>query len=208
MYLSTVAQPNGSCWTSALTPLLGLLTLTLGATRFRRAAKERSGLAESRQGRTAAQVCANLGVAALAAVFLSIPALHTAALLAISTAFVEATADTLSSELGQAFLGSRTFLLTTGQSVPPGTDGGISLPGTLTGILGGLLVAAASAWALRLTWRGMLLVWLAGIAGIFLDSFLGATLERRGWLGNNAVNFFSSLFAALLAAVLATTLRL
>jgi len=30
---------------------------------------------------------------------------------------------------------------------------------------------------------------------------LGATVERRGWLGNDLVNFSSTLFAAVLAAV-------
>ncbi len=203
MYLATVTQPHGSCWASALSPLILLLMLTLLATRFRRAVKEQSGLAEDRRGRSASQVCANLGVAAMAADFRAIPAFHHLALLGLSAAFAEATADTLSSEFGQAMPGSRTVLLTTGQLVTPGTDGGISLLGTLTGSMGGLLVATACAWALRLDWKEMLLVWLCGVAGIFFDSWLGATLERRGWLGNNAVNFCSTLFSALLATVLA-----
>jgi uncharacterized membrane protein len=41
----------------------------------------------------------------------------------------------------------------------------------------------------------------AGICGLFFDSFLGATVERRGWIGNDLVNFASTLFAAALAAV-------
>jgi uncharacterized membrane protein len=35
-----------------------------------------------------------------------------------------------------------------------------------------------------------------GIFGLFFDSLLGATLERRGWLNNDAVNFLSTASAA------------
>jgi uncharacterized membrane protein len=46
--------------------------------------------------------------------------------------------------------------------------------------------------------------WGAGVFGLFFDSLLGATLERRGWLNNDAVNFLSSGSAAAFAlAVLA-----
>ena len=41
--------------------------------------------------------------------------------------------------------------------------------------------------------------WLAGIFGLFFDSLLGATLERRGWINNDAVNFLSTLSAAMFA---------
>ena len=208
MYLATVSQPDGPIWRSALPPVFVLLTLTLLATRFRRAGKEQSHLAESRHGRTAAQVCANLGVAALCAAFLHVPLAHVAAQLALAAALVEAAADTLSSEIGQAFPGSRTLLLTTGQRVPAGTDGGVSLVGTVSGFAGGATVAATCVWALHSSWVGMLLAWAAGVAGIFFDSLLGATAERRGWLGNDAVNFLSTLFAALCAAAMAQLVRL
>ncbi len=206
VYLATVTQPRGSLWTTALPPLVLLLVLTLLATRFRRRSKEQSGLAEGRQGRSAAQVCANLGAASLAAALIPVPETHRLALLALSACFVEATADTLSSEIGQA-LQSQTFFLTTGRCVPPGTNGAISLPGTLTGILGGLLVALACQHALRLTLHGMLLAWLAGIAGIFFDSLLGATLERQRLMGNNVVNFCSTVFAAALAGLAGIWIR-
>jgi uncharacterized membrane protein len=38
-----------------------------------------------------------------------------------------------------------------------------------------------------------------GVFGLFFDSLLGATLERRGWLNNDAVNFLSTASAAVFA---------
>jgi uncharacterized membrane protein len=37
---------------------------------------------------------------------------------------------------------------------------------------------------------------LAGFVGMLFDSLLGATLQRPGRLGNDAVNFLSTVFAA------------
>jgi uncharacterized protein (TIGR00297 family) len=206
LYLATVSQPNGPWWATAVSPLALLLVLTLLATRFRRSNKEKEGLAEDRQGRSASQVCANLGMAALAASMTAVPGARTLALLAMTASLVETTADTLSSELGQAVRG-RTILLTTGQIVPPGTDGGISVSGTLAGISGGLLVALAGQISLHLSWRRMLVAWMAGLAGLFFDSLLGATLERRGLFGNNAVNFCSTVLAAGLAVIAGIWMR-
>jgi uncharacterized membrane protein len=36
----------------------------------------------------------------------------------------------------------------------------------------------------------------AGVAGLFFDSLLGATVERKGWINNDLVNFCSTAFAA------------
>ena len=193
-------------WQTPVWPLLALLVLTLSATRFGHARKEALGLGEGRHGRNAAQVTANLGIAALAAVALrfsvslATPAiLNTNALrLALVAALAEAAADTLSSELGEV-LGGEPRLLTTLRSVPAGTDGAISVAGTLAGVSAAAIVAAVAVPALSLTATQAGWVLLAAVAGLFVDSWLGAVLERRGLLNNDAVNFLSTFIAALLA---------
>jgi uncharacterized protein (TIGR00297 family) len=196
---------------SGLTPLVSLFLVTFLATRAGRQQKIKIGLAETRQGRSAAQVIANLSVAAICVSFRAIwivawePSfLHKVILMmdtACVAALVEATADTVSSEIGQAF-GGRPVMLLTLQHVDPGADGAVTLLGSLAGITSGVFVAAVGMWALRLRPSQAAIALLAGICGLFFDSFLGATVERRGWMGNDLVNFTSTLFAAILAAVL------
>jgi uncharacterized protein (TIGR00297 family) len=196
---------------SGLAPLIELFILTFAATRAGRLRKQRAGLAEPRRGRTASQILANLGAAAFttssagAFVILALDNLtHRTVFIPIAlpvmllAALTEATADTVSSEFGQAF-GGQPILITTLRPVPPGTDGAITLKGTLAGLLTASLVAAVSPWALRTSPKNTLIALAAGIAGLFFDSLLGATIERRGWLGNDLVNFLSTLFAAAVA---------
>jgi len=98
-------------------------------------------------------------------------------------------------------------MITTLRRVAPGTDGGVTAAGTLAGILAAAIVAAAGALTAFPGGLEMPLVACAGgIFGLFFDSLLGATLERRGWLGNDLVNFLStasaSAFTLLLLALL------
>ena len=194
-------------WRTALWPLLALLLLTLAATRFGRARKEKLGVAESRRGRTAAQVAANLGVAVLVGLQLTLARSSTppsifgshAMRMALASALAEAAADTLSSELGEV-LGGEPYLLTNFRRVSAGTDGAISFAGSLAGLSGVIVVTAVASFALGFTPAQAIIVAVSAIIGLFVDSFLGAVLERRGWLNNDAVNFLSTLASALLAA--------
>lgn len=192
---------------TALWALLALLLLTLAATRFGGARKRELGVAEGPRGRNAAQVAANLGPAVLASAafglasnFSYFGSIGPAAVhLAVGAALAEAAADTLSSEIGEV-VGGEPRLITTLRRVPAGTDGAISLDGTIAGLTGAGVVAAAATLAFGLTAQQGAVVALAAVAGLFIDSLLGAVMERRGWLNNDAVNFLSSLAAAVLAA--------
>ena len=204
--LMTGASGSRAEMRSGLSPLLALFVLTYLAGKIGRIKKRRSGMVagiaehrEAKHGRNAAQVLANLGVAGFASTFaLGYDQVGRAMLLAV---LAEATADTVSSEIGSAF-GGRPFLLTSLVRVEPGTDGAVSLTGTVAGIAGASLVVMLGAWAMRLETHPAGIALISGVAGLFFDSVLGATVERRGWLGNDLVNFSSTLFAALVAGIL------
>lgn len=191
-------------WNTGLWPLGVLLALTLLATRFGRKTKESLGIAEERHGRTAAQVVANIGIAAVCGVPLTLAAIFSTEpvsrvwLIGMVAALGEATADTVSSELGQV-LGGEPRLLTTMRRVPRGTDGAVTVIGTVCGVGGAAMVAAVAVPALRFGREEALIAWGCSVVGLFVDSLLGEWVERRGWLGNDAVNSLSTLAAALTA---------
>lgn len=165
-------------------------------TRLGYQSKELRGAAEARGGRRGAKnALANCGVALLCAFLAALAspeALHAAFVAALAAAF----ADTAESEVGQ-LAHSIPRLITTLQKVPPGTDGAVSVPGTLAGL------AVAGLTALFGLWIGLLespdvalLVAGASFSGTVADSLLGALAPR---LGNEATNVFCTLIAAVLA---------
>jgi uncharacterized protein (TIGR00297 family) len=185
----------------AFIALVAVFTTTWLATRFGYARKQRLGVAESRRGRDARQVLANLAVAAACAALFrwTLQSWATAAALAV---LAEVAADTVSSECGQAW-STHTYLVTNFRSVAAGTDGGISIAGTSAGIFAAIVTTVTAVAAHAISPLSSLAVVLGAIAGSFIDSLLGATLERRGILGNNSVNFISTLSAAVIASLVA-----
>jgi uncharacterized protein (TIGR00297 family) len=177
--------------------LVSVFVLAWLTTRLGYARKQRMGTAERREGRTASQVLANLSVAALCGILyrvLANPAFIVAGVAALS----EAAADTVSSEVGQASRG-RTRLITSWQQVPAGTDGGISFAGTGAGLAAAASVALVGTITDLVPWDRLEVAVSAAVLGTIADSVLGAWLERRGWLNNDAVNFLGTLTAAAVA---------
>lgn len=151
---------------------------------------------EHKSGRTAGQVLANAGVGAIAGILVLLFPLHINLwVLMMAASFASATADTLSSELGTVY-GRRFFNIITWKPDKRGLDGVISLEGTLIGI--GVSMIIAIVYAIGFGWGTTLIsIIIAGTVGNLADSILGATLERRGYISNNAVNFLNTLIAAL-----------
>jgi uncharacterized protein (TIGR00297 family) len=211
LMFSTVTFPYQP-WRTALPPVLAVSLLAWFSTKLGRKKKESLGTAENRRGRSAAQVAANLGMAALACSefvqswlaqhwltdthWFSRGTLVPVPLFAVGlAALAEAAADTVSSEIGQV-LGGRPRMITTLRAVDPGTDGAVSLAGTLAGIVAAAIVAGIGAMALGWNLALFSISGIGGVFGLLFDSLLGATLERRGWLNNDAVNFLSTASAA------------
>jgi uncharacterized protein (TIGR00297 family) len=178
--------------------LLAVFVLTWLCTRAGSQKKHQLGLAQDHRGRDAGQVLANVAAAAL---FAAVASRHVGFGVAFVAAMAEAAADTSQSEIGEIASG-RAWLITSFREVAPGTNGGV----TFIGLLAGAIAAAVVALVARLT--HVIDPGLAGIAGVggflgsIVDSLLGATIERRGWLNNNAVNFLSTMASGAIAIAL------
>lgn len=174
-------------------------SLSTVASGWRVADKRRLGLAEENRGRrTTGQVVANAGVAGLLGLLAwQFPAIAPLARLMLAGSLAAATADTQSSELGNLY-GRRYYNILTLRPDTRGLNGVVSLEGTALGLAGTAVLAAAYCikWGWEPAFWGLL---VAGTAGNLVDSVLGATLERRGFLSNNAVNFINTLTGALVA---------
>ncbi|HVZ17393.1 MAG TPA: DUF92 domain-containing protein [Terriglobales bacterium] len=184
----------GFGWSGFVT-LIAVFVVTLISTRIGLSKKRQLGLAEGPHGRSAAQVLANL---AAAAVFAALAVRHAWFAVAAVAAMAEAAADTTQSEIGE-IASSRAWLITNFRPVPPGTNGGVTLAGLLAGAIAAAIVAgvAGLTHAIEPRWAGI--AGSSGFLATLIDSILGATLERRGSLNNNAVNFLSTIVAGTIA---------
>lgn len=187
------------------------------ATRIGMAQKEAAGIAEKRSGaRGPENVWGSALVATLCALgtytLLSLGATWSYAaasflLLGYVASMSTKLADTCASEVGKAY-GQRTFLITTLQPVARGTEGAVSLEGTLAGIVAAAAIAAL-AWALGLI--QLLDVGICVVAAFIatnLESVIGATLQSRiSWLTNEVVNVINTLIGAVVAIGLAVLVQ-
>ncbi|MFQ5653460.1 MAG: DUF92 domain-containing protein, partial [Planctomycetota bacterium] len=170
------------------------------ATRAGYARKERIGAAQRARGaRGAREALANTGVAlllALAGLFWELPWLP----FAVGGAFATALADTAASELGPIW-GRRTVHPLTLRRVAPGSEGGISLEGTLAGTAGALLVAAAAAATGWLPPESLWILPLAGTLASYAESVLGAWKRAAPWRQNELLNLMNTALGAALAVL-------
>jgi uncharacterized protein (TIGR00297 family) len=115
--------------------------------------------------------------------------------------------DTCASEVGKAY-GTRTFLITTLQPVARGTEGAVSLEGTLAGILGSAAIASV-AWGIgMITPVEIAICIVAAFIATNLESVIGATLQSKfAWLTNEVVNVFNTLIGAIAAVLIALLIQ-
>nr|MDP9119929.1 DUF92 domain-containing protein [Acidobacteriota bacterium] len=186
--------------------LFAFFVIGTGCTKVGYRTKAAARLAQEEGGRRSARhALANAGVAAACALFAALTGHPVLFAIAFAGAFATAAADTSSSEIGQ-LIGRRTFLITTFRPVPRGTEGAVSLEGTLAGVAASLIVAALGAGVGLYPWAGLLPVVAAAFLGTTFESVAGAALEKRQLLDNEALNFLNTLVGALAAAGLARLL--
>ena len=162
--------------------------------------KRRAGTAEARGGRRGARnALANAGVAVLCSLLAALSNLDVFAA-AFVASLGAAFADTAESEVGQLYARAPR-LISTMRRVPSGTDGAVSLPGTLAGLAAAALTAAVGlAFGLVEGPASMLVVALAAFLGTVADSLVGALAPR---VGNELTNVLCTLVAAALALAFA-----
>ncbi|GGH04377.1 DUF92 domain-containing protein [Mucilaginibacter phyllosphaerae] len=152
--------------------------------------------------RNARQVLANGGLPAILGLLAFVlPGNALLASIFMAAALASATADTLSSEMGMVY-GKRFYDIINFKPGHRGSDGVISLEGTLTGIAGSVVIAGI--YAHNYGWSAGIFanIIAAGTIGNLADSVLGATLERKGWMNNNEVNFMNTFIAVMASCLL------
>ena len=184
-----------------------------GVTRIGMAEKEAAGIAEKRSGArgpenvwgsaAAGALCA-LGVGILSALGDGPQTAMWIALLSLGyvASFSTKLSDTCASEIGKAY-GKRTYLITTLKPAPPGTEGAVSLEGTLAGIIASIVIALVG-WAVGLiNWPGIGICLVAAFLATNLESLIGATLQNQlAWLTNEWVNVINTLIGAIAAILM------
>ena len=171
--------------------------------------KQERGLAEARGGqRSPANVWGSAATGAGLALLIGAglePKLWLT--LGFAASFAAKLADTFGSEIGKRW-GSTPRLITTLRRVEPGTEGAISLEGTLASAAGSLVMSLVM-WALVLVPSGrlMLLVAVIGFVATLAESVLGAIAQQRlSWMSNELVNALQTTLAALLIILLMAVL--
>lgn len=165
--------------------LLFFFASSSALSRWRGAERDRllGSIIEKGNRRDAVQVLAN------GAVFASAAALSASGDAATwqavgAGAIAAATADTWSTEVGTV-LGGAPRLIFSGRRVPPGTSGGVTLPGSIAGIAAAILAAVVVS---RIEWVVPVYAVVAGgVAGSLADSVIGATVQERRWCATCAV---------------------
>lgn len=166
-------------WTWAFVLIAFFVTGT-GLSRFRESVKRAriSSVVEKGGQRDAAQVFANGGVFAAAAVgSILVPA--SAWVVLGAGAIAASTADTWATEIGTLSPRLPRSVLS-GEEVPPGTSGAVTARGLAATLAGAAFIALVTflcGWGTAAACAAI----AGGIGGSILDSLLGATLQARRW---------------------------
>ncbi|XP_074319245.1 protein VTE6, chloroplastic-like [Silene latifolia] len=192
--------------------------LGTAATKVKMAQKEAQGIAEKKKGRRGPASVIGSSAAGCVCACLSIYGIGGKALsqlwqLGFVASFCTKLSDTVSSEIGKAY-GKTTYLVTTFKIVPRGTEGAVSVEGTLAGVLASILLACVGCLTGQINTTQAVVCVLASQIANFGESFIGATFqEKEGyqWLNNDVVNIINisigSIFAILLQQVLQSCQR-
>ena len=92
--------------------------------------------------------------------------------------FAVANADTMSSEIGKYYRG-QTYDILQWHKITPGLSGGVSIQGTLAGLLGSAIMVLLAGLIFPFSWFEQTVLLLGGFGGMLLDSILGSVLQAK-----------------------------
>ena len=170
--------------------------------------KQAEGIAEARGGRRGVGSVWGSGIAGIACACLALAGVGPGEnlwRLGFVASFCSKLSDTTASEVGKAY-GKTTYMSTPPfQRVPRGTEGAVSLEGTVAGIGASLGFAGVAAAAGQVDLTGALIATLAAFVATTAESWLGATTQGEAgfeWLTNDVVNAVQITLAAAVAVAL------
>jgi len=163
--------------------------------------KNKLGIAEKRGGRRGPEnVLGSASTGLFLALMIKLNLANLILLkLGFAASFAAKLADTFGSEIGKRY-GKNTFLITNFKKVRKGTEGAISLEGTIASLFGALLMSFVMLILGFITIeKGFFIVCFSGFAATIFESFIGATFQDKFNLSNEAVNSIQTSFSATLA---------
>ncbi len=166
--------------------------------------KDKIGIAEKRGGRRGPEnVWGSASTGLFFAIMLSLDISDNVLLkIGFAASFAAKLADTFGSEIGKRF-GRNTFLITSFKRVKKGSEGGISLEGTLASLVGSTIMSWVMFSLEIITLKSQfIIVSISGFMATIFESFIGAKFQERFNLSNEFVNSLqtgiSSIFAILI----------
>ncbi|KAL6999663.1 Protein vte6, chloroplastic [Sarracenia purpurea var. burkii] len=178
------------------------------ATKVKMAQKEAQGVAEKRKGRRGPGSVIGSSAAGCVCAFLSIFGVGGKAFshlweLGFVASFCTKLSDTVSSEIGKAY-GKVTYLITTFKIVPRGTEGAVSIEGTIAGLLASIVLSFVGSLMGEINIPEAVICVIASQIANLGESLIGAVLqEKEGfqWLTNDVVNVLNISMGSILAVL-------
>ena len=166
--------------------------------------KSKMGIAEKRGGRRGPEnVWGSAATGMLFAILIKLNFYDLTYLkIAFSASFSAKLSDTFGSEIGKRF-GGNTYLITSFKKVKKGTEGGISLEGTLASFIGALIMSFVMfSLGFIVSINQFVVVSISGFIATIFESIIGAKYQEKYKLSNEFVNVIQTSFASLISIVL------
>ena len=179
----------------------GVTYFVLGSivTKIKMKEKERQGIAEKRGGARGPENVWGSAAAAMTCAVLTyiLPASSVALKVGFIASLATKLSDTFASEIGKAY-GKNTYLITTLKMVPKGTEGAVSIEGTLAGVVGSIIMTAVGyPLGLVTSAQAFIACIVAAFVATTAESFIGAVFQDKyPWLTNELVNLINTVIGA------------